>query len=221
MHLYDFQILELEEYPDIKISTNIAIATLMAAVRNQRPDVFLDTLVFTVRTEILTTSGKSLKLIPKQKKTSITYLKFILPTESPNISPSSSSANIGESEGSAGLKDFRTAEYIPGVFNITPLPSTVEVFSRIGGLGLLAKHLPVVYPETLRQIAVGSKFTGSVGLVMNVDKDSPVGANDNEWVKIESAEDFYDVRKISLENAYLHKNVMFCLRLNIVTSGHA
>ncbi len=66
----------------------------------------------------------------------------------------------------------------------------------MGGLGLLAKHLPVVYPDTLRQIAVGSKITGSVGLVMGMEKESPVQMHtDAEWVKIESADDFYDVSK--------------------------
>jgi baculoviral IAP repeat-containing protein 6 len=161
-------VMELEEFPGVKIPTNIPIATLMAAVRHQKADIFLDNLVFTVHTEMSS-------------------------PDSVQISPSSSSANMGESsEGSANsLLLSRTKESIPGVLNVTPLPSTVEVFSRIGGLGLLAKHLPIVYPETLRQIAVGSKLTGGVGLVMNFDKDSPI--NDNEWVKIENSDDFYEV----------------------------
>jgi len=86
----------------------------------------------------------------------------------------------------------RPSPDVSTIFNVPPLPSTVDVFSRMGGLGLLAKHLPVVYPETLRQVAVGSKFTGTVGLVTNMDKDSPHTA-EHDWVKIENADEFYDV----------------------------
>lgn len=82
------------------------------------------------------------------------------------------------------------ANNIPDVFKITPVTTTIEVFSKLGGLALLARHLPVVYPETLRQIAVGSKFPYSA--TMNVDKDGGVVGDD--WVKVENAEDFYEVR---------------------------
>jgi hypothetical protein len=158
-------ILELEEFPDVKVPTNMSIATFMAAVRQQKPDGFLDTLVFTIRTGL---GG----------------------TFSSRLSPSASSSSVADVDEFI-INEFQK-EFIPGVFNVAPLPSTVEVFSMMGGLGMLAKHLPIVYPETLRQIAVGSKFTGTVGVVMNVDKESPM--NDNDWVKVENSDDFYDVR---------------------------
>lgn len=147
----------------------------MAAVRQQRQDLFLDALVFTIRTEAL--SRKS--------------------TSPPDISPSGSSGNLPETA-AADLPDIRSLresrrKEIPEVFNLLPLPSTIEVFSRTGGLGLLAKHLPVVYPETLRQIAVGSKFTGNVGVVTHMDKESPVTMSEADWVKVENPDDFYDV----------------------------
>ncbi|CAG7720785.1 unnamed protein product [Allacma fusca] len=166
-------ILESEEFPEISVPSNLPIATLMAAVRQQRPDLFLDYLVFTIRTEAAPSD-----------------------TSSAQVSPSSSSGNLEENnlpDISSVAASRKRKDSIPEVFNILPLPSTIEVFSRTGGLGLLAKHLPVVYPETLRQIAVGSKFTGNVGLVTHhVDKDSPVAMSDADWVKIESADDFYD-----------------------------
>jgi len=165
-------ILELEEFPGVSIPTNVSIATLMAAVRHQKAEMFLDTLVFTIRTEMT--------------------------SESSQITPSSSSTNMEESFDTCASSSTKPKEEIPDILNIEPLPSTVEVFSRLGGLGLLAKHLPVVYPETLRQIAVGNKLTGSVGLVMNFDKDSPMG--DNEWVKIENPDEFYDVSSCRLYN---------------------
>ena len=154
---------------------SLPVATLMAAVRQQRPDLFLDALVFTIRTE--TGSAQAL-------------------SQFADVSPSGSS--VGQ-DTSADLPDIRSLreskrkDPVPEVFNVLPLPSTIEVFSRTGGLGLLAKHLPIVYPETLRQIAVGSKITSSVGVVTHIDKESPVAMSDADWVKIENADDFYDV----------------------------
>jgi baculoviral IAP repeat-containing protein 6 len=89
-------------------------------------------------------------------------------------------------------------ELIPEIFRILPLPSVIESFSNLGGLGLLAKHLPVVYPETLRHIAVGSRFTGSYGVVTNSENSSAV---DNDWVKIENSDEFYDDMMDSMASA--------------------
>jgi len=99
-----------------------------------------------------------------------------------HTSPKSSSSDVFHQEP-------ESLEVIPDVYKISPLPSTVEVFSRLGGLGILAKHLPVVYPDTLRQIAVGSKFSGTCGIFMN---DS-FGIASDDWVKVENSDDFYDV----------------------------
>lgn len=174
-------VLELEEYPEVKVPLQLPVNTLLAAVQSRVP--FLDVLVFTLRTEL----GSS-------------------PVD---LSPSSSSQFItdglddssGRAQGLANtyFKDkSKLGKKIPDIFNVTPVPSTIEVFSRMGGLGLLAKHLPVVYPDTLRQIAVGSKTPGPTGIMMGLDKDSPVTMHaDADWVK-ESADDFYDVSFISL-----------------------
>lgn len=168
-------VLELEEFPEVKVPLQLPLNTLLAAVQTRSP--FLDVLVLSLRTELVGLSSSN------------------------DVSPSNSAACIpgdGDVEtpqpatASVGATKERRSRKIPDIFNVSAVPSTIEVFSRMGGLGLLAKHLPVVYPDTLRQIAVGTKITGSVGLVMGVDKDSPV-TMDAEWVKIESADDFYDV----------------------------
>jgi len=83
-------------------------------------------------------------------------------------------------------------EEIPDIFKISALPTTIEVFCHVGGFGLLAKHLPVVYPDTLRQMAVGAK-AGSSGSIINVDKDGPLLMLDSDWVKVENPDEFYDV----------------------------
>ena len=77
------------------------------------------------------------------------------------------------------------------------------MFSRLGGLGLLAKHLPMVYPDSLRQITVASKFSGNYGVVLT---DCPGMASD-DWVKVDNSDDFYDV---SISMIYL------CLAISVV-----
>jgi hypothetical protein len=53
------------------------------------------------------------------------------------------------------------------------------VFTQQGGLALLAQHLPLVYPETLRYSAP--------------DKVSTPDALDAEWVKVDANDDLYEV----------------------------
>lgn len=170
------QILESEEFPGVTVPPSLPIATLMAAVRQQRPDLFLDALVFTIRTE--TGNGKTVSSPADMSPSGPSGVAQDTTADLPDI---------------RSLRESKRKDPVPEIFNMLPLPSTIEVFSRTGGLGLLAKHLPIVYPETLRQIAVGSKITGSVGVVTHVDKESPVAMSDADWVKIENADDFYDV----------------------------
>lgn len=84
---------------------------------------------------------------------------------------------------------------IPEIFRTSLITSTIEVFSRLGGLALLARHLPVVYPDTLRQIGVGSKLAGSYPSSAGVEKEMLMNGLPDDWVKIDSAEDFYEVKE--------------------------
>lgn len=61
--------------------------------------------------------------------------------------------------------------------------SALQVFSSIGGLALLAEHLPLLYPEFSRQTTPAE-----------VTKDSTVpGGIGHDWVTVESSEDIYEV----------------------------
>jgi baculoviral IAP repeat-containing protein 6 len=59
------------------------------------------------------------------------------------------------------------------------LPTPLQVFTQQGGLALLAQHLPLVYPETLRY--------------STPDKVSTPDALDAEWVKVDASDDIYEV----------------------------
>lgn len=51
-----------------------------------------------------------------------------------------------------------------------PFTSALQVFSSMGGLALLAEHLPTVYPETIRP---------------PMPEKPPVERSDSDWVKVE------------------------------------
>lgn len=58
-----------------------------------------------------------------------------------------------------------------------PLSSALQVFSSMGGLALLAQHLPTVYPETLRP--------------PSADKPSSSEQSESDWVKVEGKSNFF------------------------------
>jgi hypothetical protein len=61
------------------------------------------------------------------------------------------------------------------------LATPLQVFAQMGGLALLAKHLPLVYPQALR-IQPPEAAKGPSPDPMEAD-----------WVKVEVSEDFLDV----------------------------
>ncbi|XP_063222017.1 baculoviral IAP repeat-containing protein 6 isoform X2 [Bacillus rossius redtenbacheri] len=58
------------------------------------------------------------------------------------------------------------------------LPSPLQVFTQQGGLALLAQHLPLVYPDTMRHFIP--------------DKAIPLDVPDGEWVKVDASDDIYE-----------------------------
>ena len=63
------------------------------------------------------------------------------------------------------------------------LPSALQVFAAVGGLALLAEHLPLMYPEVNRQAPspeMSKESTNAPGL-------------GHDWVTVESSEDMYEV----------------------------
>ena len=55
--------------------------------------------------------------------------------------------------------------------NLKPLSSALQIFSSMGGLSLLAQHLPTVYPEVIQ--------------TPNVEKPTMIENSDTDWVKVE------------------------------------
>lgn len=64
-------------------------------------------------------------------------------------------------------------------------PSALQVFASVGGLALLAEHLPLLYPEITRQ-AASPEATTDNNNVADIGQD---------WVTVESSDEFYDVSK--------------------------
>lgn len=61
----------------------------------------------------------------------------------------------------------------------TSIDSTLEVFSSKGGLTILAKHLPLVYPDSSRPTLL-------------VEKSPTQEQSDADWVKIEHNDNVYE-----------------------------
>ncbi|XP_067680641.1 baculoviral IAP repeat-containing protein 6-like isoform X2 [Haliotis asinina] len=61
-------------------------------------------------------------------------------------------------------------------------PSALQVFASVGGLALLAEHLPLLYPEITRQAASPEATTDNNNV-------SDIG---QDWVTVESSDEFYD-----------------------------
>lgn len=87
----------------------------------------------------------------------------------------------------ADIDDVGEAEFLipEEVLLDTPsFPSALQVFAGVGGLALLAEHLPLLYPEVTRQVTPADlcKDSGGLGLA-------------HDWVTVESNEDWYEVRR--------------------------
>ncbi|XP_057657017.1 baculoviral IAP repeat-containing protein 6 isoform X1 [Diorhabda carinulata] len=63
------------------------------------------------------------------------------------------------------------------VFQQPPICSALQVFSSMGGLALLAQHLPTVYPEAIRSAIL---------------EKSPPDSSDSEWIKVDESDDVYE-----------------------------
>ncbi len=62
-------------------------------------------------------------------------------------------------------------------------PSALQVFASVGGLALLAEHLPLLYPEVTRQVSPPP-------ISADTATSNAIG---NDWVTVESTEDIYEV----------------------------
>ena len=62
------------------------------------------------------------------------------------------------------------------------------MFAGVGGLALLAEHLPLLFPEISRQ-------SNNVEVVSDASSVCDISA---DWVTVESSDEFYDVSRSSL-----------------------
>uniref|UniRef100_T1IPT5 Dual E2 ubiquitin-conjugating enzyme/E3 ubiquitin-protein ligase BIRC6 n=1 Tax=Strigamia maritima TaxID=126957 RepID=T1IPT5_STRMM len=73
------------------------------------------------------------------------------------------------------------------LLSATPLPTTLSVFASMGGLALLAQHLPLLYPEITRH-------STPVSRPVTADKNgTDLGTFlDSDWVKVEGTDEIND-----------------------------
>ncbi|XP_008195667.1 baculoviral IAP repeat-containing protein 6 isoform X2 [Tribolium castaneum] len=76
-----------------------------------------------------------------------------------------------------GDKKSESSEVDSSLYQQQPFSSALQVFSSMGGLALLARHLPTVYPEAVRP-PLKEKTTSE--------------QSDSEWIKVEDCDDIYE-----------------------------
>ncbi|KAL3288526.1 hypothetical protein HHI36_002967 [Cryptolaemus montrouzieri] len=116
--------------------------------------------------------GQLLKLIESNKMTTDWPCIHLTVAHSKNSEEkhqngSSSSSNSGGSNNEPNNSLTKHQSY----------SSALQVFSSMGGLALLAQHLPTVYPETVRPPPTEKMATEQ---------------SDSEWIKVEDCDDIYE-----------------------------
>lgn len=90
----------------------------------------------------------------------------------------------GERDGWGDLDDDQA------LTTVTPFLTSLQVFASVGGLALLAEHLPLLYPEVSRQSVM--QESGLDHMIKNMSLAA------EEWSMIEPfPEDFYEVARPS------------------------
>lgn len=75
---------------------------------------------------------------------------------------------------------------------VSPFPTSLQVFASVGGLALLAEHLPLLYPEVSRQSIL--QESGLDYMIKNMSLAE-------EWSMVEPfPEDFYEVGCLFVES---------------------
>ncbi|CAG9860383.1 unnamed protein product [Phyllotreta striolata] len=74
-------------------------------------------------------------------------------------------------------EDKYNSEVNSSVLQQPPICSALQVFSSMGGLALLAQHLPTIYPEAIRS-AILEKV--------------PPDTSDSEWIKLDESDEAYE-----------------------------
>ncbi|XP_048523189.1 baculoviral IAP repeat-containing protein 6, partial [Dendroctonus ponderosae] len=113
--------------------------------------------------------------------------QLLLLIESKNITNNWPFLHLTVSESTSDERKHQTKEAIYMVQQQHPICNALLAFSSIGGLALLAQHLPTVYPEAIR--------------VANPEKTMP-DFSESEWIKLEDADDLYeDIEEVMSNSA--------------------
>ncbi|KAK4884383.1 hypothetical protein RN001_000654 [Aquatica leii] len=83
---------------------------------------------------------------------------------------------ISQSKGSGSEDKNPKVEVNPIIYQRS-FSNALQVFSSVGGLALLAQHLPAVYPETIRT---------------SPSEKSSSEQSESDWVKVEGSDDIYE-----------------------------
>ena len=74
------------------------------------------------------------------------------------------------------------------------LSSALQVFSSVGGLALLAEHLPLLYPDFSRHSSPVDIMRDSANTNVALPSGGVGGVGiGHDWVTVESAEEIYEV----------------------------
>jgi len=77
------------------------------------------------------------------------------------------------------------------------LSSALQVFSSVGGLALLAEHLPLLYPNFSRHSSPVDVVRDSANTNVGLSSIGVSGIG-HDWVTVESAEEIYEVFDITV-----------------------
>lgn len=80
------------------------------------------------------------------------------------------------------------------------LSSALQVFSSVGGLALLAEHLPLLYPDFSRHSSPVDIVRDTANTNVSLPSAGGVGIG-HDWVTVESAEEIYEVC-LKISNVY-------------------
>nr|CAD7407990.1 unnamed protein product [Timema poppensis] len=109
----------------------------------------------------------------------LSQLLSIIQEQGRSLSTPCVSLSLTQHNKTTAVKDVKDkpekAEYL---LSYPGLPTPLQVFSQQGGLALLAQHLPLVYPDTLRYSIPDKLFIPDTV--------------DAEWVKVEAGDDIYE-----------------------------
>ena len=95
----------------------------------------------------------------------------------------------------SGLDDWQhSPESIPDevLLSSPAFPSALQVFASVGGLALLAEHLPLLYPDINRQGTNTEVGTSENNNITDLGQD---------WVTVESSDELYDVSYVLILNS--------------------